>query len=110
MISAYFTCQGFISVDALPETERFNSTFFTEINLLNIVQDVNAFRPKMQAQAYWMHIENAKPDNSALSLQKTKGLGLTRLVQLPYSPDLVLCDFLLFSYLRKELHAKNFRS
>jgi hypothetical protein len=36
MISAYFTGQGFVFVEALPETERFNSTFFTETIIPNI--------------------------------------------------------------------------
>jgi hypothetical protein len=79
MISAYFTHQGFVSVEAFPETEQFNSTFFIEIILLNIVQFMSVFRAKMQAQGYWMHIENAKSRNSALSLQKTEELGFTRL-------------------------------
>jgi hypothetical protein len=66
MISAYFTRQGFISVEALPETERFNSTFFVETILLNIIQFMSVFHPKMQAQGYWMHVDNAKFHNSAL--------------------------------------------
>jgi hypothetical protein len=52
IISAYFTRQRFIFVEALPETERFNSTFFTEKVLLNIVRSVSIFRPKMRAQCY----------------------------------------------------------
>jgi hypothetical protein len=52
MISAYFTPQGFISVETLSKTERFNSTFFTETILPNSIQCVSVFRPKMQAQGY----------------------------------------------------------
>jgi hypothetical protein len=43
MISAYFTRQGFVSIEALPETERFNSTFFIETILPNIVQSMSLF-------------------------------------------------------------------
>jgi hypothetical protein len=110
MISAYFTHQGFVSVETLPETEQFNSTFFTETNFLNIVQFLSVFRPKMQAQDYWMHIDNVKSHNSALSFQKTEELLFTRLAQPPYSHDLAPCDFFLFGYLKKEVHGKNFRS
>jgi hypothetical protein len=109
MISPYFTRQRFVSVEILPKTDQFNSTFFTETILLNIVQFVSVFRPKMRDQDYWMHIDNAKSHNSALSLQKTKELGFTLLTQPPYSPDLVSCDFFVFGYLKKELHGKNFR-
>jgi hypothetical protein len=110
MILAYFTRPGFVSAEALPKTKRFNYTFFTETVLSSIVRSVSIFRPKMQAQGYWMHIDNAKSPNYALSLQKTEELGFTRLAQPPYSLDLAPCDFLLFGYLKKEFHGKNFRS
>jgi hypothetical protein len=110
MISAYFTRQGFVSIEALPETERSNYTFFTEIILASIVQSLIVSRPKMQARGYWIHIDNAKPHNSGLSLRKKEELGFTRLPQPPYSPDLAHCDFFLFGYLKKELQGINFRS
>jgi hypothetical protein len=110
MISAYFTRHGFVSVESLPETERFNYTFFTEINFPNIVQSVSIFRLKMQTQDYSMHIDNATSHNSALSFQKTEELGFTGLAQPPYSPDVAPCHFFLFGYLKKELHGKNSRS
>jgi hypothetical protein len=110
MISAYFTRQGFVSIEALPETERFNSTFFTETILPSIVQSLIVSRPKMQARGYWIHIDNAKPHNSGLSLRKTEELGFIRLPQPPYSHDLAPCDFFLFGYLKKELQGMNFRS
>jgi hypothetical protein len=47
MISAYFTRQWFVSIEALPETERFNSTFSTKTVLLNVIQFVSVFRPKI---------------------------------------------------------------
>jgi hypothetical protein len=64
----------------------------------------------MQAQGYWMHIDDAKSHTSALSLQKTEELGFTRLTQPLYSLDLAPCNLFLFGYLKKELHGKNFRS
>jgi hypothetical protein len=44
MISVYFTRQGFVSVEALPKTKRFNSTLVGKIILPNMVQCVNVFR------------------------------------------------------------------
>jgi hypothetical protein len=110
MISAYFTSQGFVSIETLPEAERFNSTFFTEKILLSFVQSMSLLRPKMQAQGYSLHIDNAKSHNSALSLHKIEELKFTRLSQPTYSHDLVPCDFFLFDYLKKELQGMNFRS
>jgi hypothetical protein len=42
----------------------------------------------MQAQGHWMHIDEVRPHNCALSLQKTEVLGFIRLAQPLYSPDL----------------------
>jgi hypothetical protein len=64
----------------------------------------------MQAEGYWLHIDNAKLDTSALSLYKTEEQRFTRLPQPPYSPDLALDDLFLFSHLKKELQGMNFRS
>jgi hypothetical protein len=92
-ISAYFTRQGFVSVEKLLQTEWFNSTFFAEIILPNIVQFVSVFRLTMHAQCHWIHLGNAKPYNSALSLQKTEKLEFTRLAQPSSSPDLTPATF-----------------
>jgi hypothetical protein len=85
IMSAYFTRQRFTSVEPVPETKRFNSVFFGETFLLNIVQFVSVFRPKMQAQGYWMHIDNARSHNSALSFQKIEKMRFTQSVQPSYS-------------------------
>jgi hypothetical protein len=58
---------------------------------------VNVLRPKMQAQGYWLHIDNVKAHNVTLSFQKTEEAEFIRLPQPPYFPDLELCDFFLFS-------------
>jgi hypothetical protein len=110
MISAYFICEMFVSIEALPEIEQFNFAFVTETIFPNHVQCVSLLRPKMQAQGYWLHIDNAKSHNSALSLHKTEELRVTKLPQPLYFPDLVPCDFFLFDCLKKELQGMSFRS
>jgi hypothetical protein len=57
----------------------------------------------MQAQDYWLHIDNATRHNSALSLYEIEELWFTRLPQSSYSPDLTSYDFFLFGYFKKEL-------
>jgi hypothetical protein len=52
MISAYFTRQRFVSIQALPETEQFNSTFSIITILPNILQFVSVFHSKIQAQGH----------------------------------------------------------
>jgi hypothetical protein len=79
LISAYFTRQKFVSIEKLPETERFNSAFFTETMPPSLVQSVSLLRPKMQAQASWLHIDNASSDDFALSLHEIEELAFSRL-------------------------------
>jgi hypothetical protein len=110
MISAYFIHQGFVSSEALPERERLESAFFIKTIFSSLVQFLNLFCPTMTAQGHCLQIDNATSHNSALSLHKTEELRFTRSPELPYSPDLTLCDFLLFGHLRKELQWMNFIS
>jgi hypothetical protein len=108
--SGYFTHQGFVSIEALLETEGLNSAFFIDTIPPHLVEPVNLLCPTMQDQGYCLHIDNTQPHNSALSFHKTEELGLTRLLQPPYFPDLTPCDFFLFGYLKKALQWMNIRS
>jgi hypothetical protein len=82
IFSIYFTRQGF-SIETLPKREWFNSAFFTRMILPNIVGSVSVLRPKMRVQGYWLHIDNVKPHNAALSHQKTEEARFTRLPSRP---------------------------
>jgi hypothetical protein len=81
MFSIYFTRRGVISIDTLTRTERFNYIFFTITVFQSVAENIKAFCPKMQAQGSWLHIDNAKLHNTALSLQKTEE---TRFIKLPH--------------------------
>jgi hypothetical protein len=108
MISAYFTRQGFVFIETFPEIEQFNFSFFTQKILSSFVLSVSLLRPKMQADGYWLDIDNAELHNSPLSLHKTEELGFTRLP----SHSIILTwprDFFRFGYLKKEFQEMNFR-
>jgi histone-lysine N-methyltransferase SETMAR len=100
MLSAYFLCTGFVSIELLPQEQNYNSHFFTEIILPSIVENLSVARPKLKATAAYPHIDNAKPHNSQLPLQKIEEYGCIRVPQLPYSPNLAPCNFFLFGYLK----------
>jgi histone-lysine N-methyltransferase SETMAR len=108
MLSTYFSHTGFVSVEFLPQGQNYNSHFFTEIILPSIVENLSVARPKLKATAAHLHIDNAKPHNSRLSLQKIEEYGFIRVPQPPYSPDLAPCDFFLFGYLKSQLEGKTF--
>jgi hypothetical protein len=108
MLSAYFSRTGFVSIEFLPQRQNCNSHFFTEIILPSIVENISVARPKLKATAVNMHMDNAKPHNSRLSLQKIEEYRLIRVSQSRYSPDLAPCDFFLFGYLKWQLEGKTF--
>jgi hypothetical protein len=108
MLSAYLSRTGFVSIEFLPQGQNYNLHFFKEIILPSIVENLSVARPKLKATAADPHINNAKPHNSRLSLQKTEEYGFIRMSQPPYSPDLLSCDFFLFGYLKSQLEGKIF--
>jgi hypothetical protein len=65
-------------------------------------------RPKLKATAAHLHIDNAKPHNSRVSIRKTEEYRFIRVPQLPYSPDLAPCDFFFFGYLKSQLEGETF--
>jgi histone-lysine N-methyltransferase SETMAR len=108
MLSVYLSPTGFVSIEFLPQGQNYNSHFSTEIILPSIVENFSVARPKLKATATHFHIDNAKPHNSRLSLQKIEEYGFIRVPQPPYSPDLAPCDFFLFGYLKSQLEGKTF--
>jgi histone-lysine N-methyltransferase SETMAR len=108
MLSAYFSPTGFVSIEFLPEGQKYNSQFFAETILPSLVTRLSVRRPKLKATAAHLHLENAKPHNSWLSIEKMEESGFIRVRQPPYSPDLAPCDFFLFGCLEFQLEDKTF--
>jgi hypothetical protein len=107
MLSAYFSRTGFVFIESLPQGQNYNSHFFREIILPSVVENLSVACPKLKATAAHLHIDNAKPHNSRLSLQKIED-GFIRVPQPPHSPDLAPCNFFLFGYLKSQLEGKTF--
>jgi hypothetical protein len=108
ILSAYFSRTGFVSIEFLLRGQNYNSRFFAEIILLNIVENLSVVRPKLKAIAAHLHIDNAKPHNSRLSLQKIEEYGFILVPQRPHSPDLAPRDFFLFGSLKSQWEGKTF--
>jgi hypothetical protein len=108
MLSAYFSRTGFVSIEFLPQRQNYNSHFFTEIILPSIVENLPVAHPKLKPTAAHLQIDNTKPQNSRLSVQKIEEYGFIRVPQLPDLPDLAPCDFFLFGYLKSQLESKRF--
>jgi hypothetical protein len=107
ILSAYFSCSGFVSIEFRLQRERCNTRFFTETVLPSIEKFLSVARPRMRAKDVHLHIDNAKPHNSEISLSKTDEMRFIRVSQQLYSADLVSCDFLLFRYPKEQLEGRN---
>jgi hypothetical protein len=108
MLSAYFSRTGFVSIEFLPQRQKYNSQFYTETILSSLVASLSVRRPKLRATAAHLHLHNHRPDNSMLSIEKMAEYRFIRVPQPPYSPDLAPCDFFLFGDLKFQLEGKNF--
>jgi histone-lysine N-methyltransferase SETMAR len=96
MISVYFSCCGFVSVEFLPIGQKYNSQFFTETVLPNIEKKRAECRPKLRRIAAHFHADNAKRHTSKMSIERIEELGFILVPQPPYFPDLAACDIFLF--------------
>jgi histone-lysine N-methyltransferase SETMAR len=108
MVSAYFSRCGFVSVEFLPMGQKSNSQFFTGAVLPCIENKLTECRPKLRTTAAHLHVDNAKPHTSKMSIERIGELGFILVPQPPYSPDLAPCDFFLFGYLKPHLEGKCF--
>jgi transposase len=108
MVSAYFSRCGFLSVEFLPMEQKYNLQFFTETVLSSIEKKFAECRPKLRTTAAHLHVDNAKPHTSKMSIEKNEELGFMLVPQPPYSPDLAPGDVFLFGYLKQHLERKHF--
>jgi histone-lysine N-methyltransferase SETMAR len=108
MVSAYFSRCGFVSVEFLLMGQKYKSQFFIETALPSIEKKLAQCRPKLRTTAAHLHVDNAKPHTSKMSIEKIEELGFILVPQPLYSPDLAPCDFFLFGYLKQHLEGKHF--
>jgi hypothetical protein len=108
MVSAYFSRCGFVSLEFLPMEQKCNSQFFIEMVLQSIKNKLAECCAKLRTTVAHLHIDNAKPHTSKMSIEKIEELGFILVPQPPYSPNLALCDFFLFGYLKQHLKGKHF--
>jgi hypothetical protein len=106
MLSAYFSYTGCTSIGFLPQGQKDNSQFSSEITFPSLDASLPVSRPKQKATDAQLPIDNAKPPNFQLSCRKTEEYGFIPVPRPPYSPDLTACNFFLFGYLKSQLEGK----
>lgn len=100
MISVIWSITGIKSITMLPIGQKFNRIFFSEVVLGDLAK-------RISTKGYFLHMDNARPH---LVHEKLNELGIKRLPQPPFSPDLAPSDFFLFGYLKKMLEGEEFEN
>jgi hypothetical protein len=86
VISGYLSRFGFVSVEFLPMQQKYNSQFLTETVLPSIEKKLAECRPKLRTTAAHLHVDNAKPHTSKISIEKIEELSFILVPQPPYPP------------------------
>jgi hypothetical protein len=103
MVSAHLSRCGMVSIEFVPMEQKYNSQFFTETVLLSIEKKLAECCPKFRTTAAHVHVDNAKPHTSKMSIEKIEELGFILVHQPPYFPDLAPCHFFRSGYLKQDL-------
>jgi hypothetical protein len=74
-VSAHFPLCGFVSIEFPPMGQKYNSLFFTEAVLPSIENKLAECRPKLSTTAAHLHVDNAKPHISEMSIEKIEELS-----------------------------------
>jgi histone-lysine N-methyltransferase SETMAR len=86
IVSVYFSRCGFVSVEFLPMRQKYNSQFFTETVLRSIEKKLAECPQKLRTTAAHLHVDNAKPHTSKMSIEKIEELGFILVPQPRYPP------------------------
>lgn len=100
MIAVFWSRNGILSITPCLHGKSFDRKFFLN-NVIGDLSQVRSLRHKI------LHFDNARPH---LINEELEELGVTRLPQPPYSPDLAPSDFFLFGYLKSKLEGCVFAS
>ena len=91
---------GMIYMHWVPTGQTVNKEYYVEV-LREFGKRFRQKRPALFKSSQWhFHQDNAPVHNSILVTDYLTKMGIKTALQLPYSPDLALCDFWLFPKLR----------
>ena len=108
LFTIFFSSNGQLVVDTLPENTTLNSTYYVENCLHKLVQSVTEQRPTVGLRKSLLLHDNASPHKAKVTATYLVDQGLQVLPHLPYSPDLAPCDFWLFPLLKGKLAGRKF--
>jgi len=110
MLLAFFDSEGIVHHEYPPDGQTNNKEFYLEV-LRRLCESVHQKQLEKWQDGDWiLHHNNAPAHTSHLVQQFLAKRGTAQLQQLPYSPDLALCEFFLFARLKKVLKGHQFEA
>ena len=97
----FFDVHGIVHAEFLPQGQTINQHVYKNI-LRHLMRSVREKKIELWETRTWLlHHDNAPAPNALRIREFLAKNNIAVLEQLPYSPDLVPCDFCLFSKLKK---------
>jgi hypothetical protein len=103
LISAVWSVNGIHSLLDVPKGTTYNTTFFYDVVILDLLENVSAWSQTRTLKGIVMHFDNASPHNSKKSNECLTEFDARRVPHPTYSPDRARSDFFLFGMVTAEL-------
>jgi histone-lysine N-methyltransferase SETMAR len=109
MITVCFSSQGLQLIHLLPPKSTMTATVFIR-DILRELEKVFITKALPEGTPHFVHYDNARAHVCKMTSQFLLTSTLERMPHPPYSPDISLCDFYLFGYLKHYLGGMSFEN
>jgi hypothetical protein len=106
-VTVFWNSTGLHVFDCLPEDRSFDAAYFIDHNLSKMEKLPDVRAAVNEKQKFIFHMDNSPIYLSKAVMERIKNIPLELAPHLPYSSDLALSDFFLFSYLKQKLPVMN---
>ncbi|CAF1311248.1 unnamed protein product, partial [Adineta ricciae] len=98
-----FMSTGPLVVNELPSGMSIDAVYYRDECLKKLISKLRKKRPLSLTKGIKLHHDNARPHMNNIIFDHVQQHKMQIMVHPPYSPDLALCDFWLFGYLKRNL-------
>ena len=107
-MAIFFRSSGFVAAVPLEDRKTVTADWYTTVCLPKLIIAIDSHREKTGVSRLLLHHDNASSHTALRTREFLENSGLKTLPHPPYSPELVPCDFWLFSTIKDELRGKRF--
>jgi histone-lysine N-methyltransferase SETMAR len=100
-----FKMNGFAMVDLLPQGDGFTAQSFIDQILKLLSQEHSAKSADIARRSFWLHFDNSRCHSAKIVVEEMIRLKCKSVAHPPYSPDLAIAYFYLFSVLKQKLQS-----